>query len=127
MPFEGPLPQQESKVVQLLRAGKARLEQYGWCKGSYGDGNKSCATGALGFGYEAPRRRPRELSLAADALSIAASQIYGPLNPRFRYGIVDLNDRPNTTLPDILACYDRAIEAELARKIEFGVAGSTES
>jgi hypothetical protein len=87
------------QVADDLRAARAAIAAPGlWCKNAYKDGGRCCAIGALEVLGEAAFKRARQ------ALRHAL--------PEGFLSVVAYNDHPTTTHADILALFDRAIEAE---------------
>ena len=98
------LPAPVDPVLELLVKARAFLaSEKNWCKGSYGtnDGRR-CAHGAL---------MTDDMDLygrARDALTAALPKGCGHFMP------MGFNDAPSTAHADVLALFDRAIEARKA-------------
>jgi hypothetical protein len=99
------------ETLDVLVAARAEVEA-GWCKGWTVDhrGNV-CAFGAVetALGVSKARRRNVEIIMGnpSDALWTALPAGYATV-PRF-------NDDPHTTKADVLALFDRAINAEAVK------------
>ncbi|HAK63408.1 MAG TPA: hypothetical protein DCO82_09245 [Alphaproteobacteria bacterium] len=104
----------ERTVVETLLKARALLAEGKWCKGSYAvdrDGVECdvrgpsavawCALGAI-WKFEP------DLSRQVDVEEYLKMVI--PRAQRIFLGVPILNDAPETTLADVLALYDRAIE-----------------
>jgi hypothetical protein len=89
-------------MSEILRAGKARIEQLGWCQGdekAIFSGNKhGCCTGTA-------------LQPAGDAALDAIKFLAKANGIDMRGGIGIWNDAPERTVDDVLAAYDNAIAA----------------
>lgn len=95
-------------IAEILRAGKARLLERGWCQGDekaiFGDGK---------FGYcaaTAMEGRADDTDFTCGEFLRQANHISGSLG--------DWNDAPERTLEDVLAAYDKAIAAAEANDNE---------
>lgn len=96
------------KMSEILRAGKQRIEQFGWVQGdeaalSGERGNrKCCAATAI-----------QDSSNWVDGLPAAElfQQVVCPAS-----NISHWNDQPERTMEDVLAAYDKAIAAAEARE-----------
>lgn len=94
-----------SAVVDVLRKAKERLETYGWRKGAFIDtAGLCCAVGAVRKVTERYPYSLTDLDVRESALKVLDSVLEGRT-------IVGFNDSPHTTKEDVLALFDKAIEA----------------
>lgn len=94
-----------AEIVKVLRDAKERLETKGWCQGHFVNSEgECCAVGAVRavVGGRSPRwRHTRRGERALEVLDLVVA-------PRT---IVGFNDSPHTSKEDVLALFDKAIEA----------------
>jgi hypothetical protein len=100
-------------IVEILRAGKARLLECGWCQGDekaiFGPPDGPCCA-ATAMSRSLPKRRAPTWSIwdappfeeAVDTFKLV-NGISGPIG--------QWNDAPERTLDDVIAAYDKAIAA----------------
>ena len=99
------------ETLEQLKAGRQRLVTKGWVKGVNTHRKENCVLTALP-GYAKP--------VVPDSLLRTENALYNALPVERRrddggavVSLIRYNDAPATALDDILALYDRAIEAEM--------------
>lgn len=97
-----------SGVVALLMAARETLVVHGWTQGAYRKGNAFCAVGALAF---------NDYSASGDTVEKAKGILAKTLMVRegWALSVSSWNDTPERTKEEVLALFDEAIAAELAR------------
>jgi hypothetical protein len=104
------------KLSEILRAGKANIERYGWCQGDElaihgGHNGPCCAATAISCQYQlfVDRNSAKLGDAAIEALKKAA-------DIDLNIGIATWNDAPERTEAEVLAAYDKAITAAEAQE-----------
>lgn len=99
------------KLSEILRAGKANIDRYGWCQGDElaihgGPGGPCCAATAISQQYALFINR--DSAKLGDAAIEAIQRAAGIPE---KSSIATWNDAPERTLAEVLAAYDKAITA----------------
>lgn len=87
------------KLSEILRAGKRRIVEHGWCQGDavYLQRPKCCAaTAMMPDSFDITEKGPFMFFRKVNEIDVS---------------IGDWNDEPERTLSDVLAAYDKAIAA----------------
>lgn len=121
MPFDGSHGQ--SGDVTILLAARSRITGQGhWVKGTFKLGDGWCIVGALSAacaspGFKLPNDTERRLSRKlAKELPWTVRALGAAWYPIARLNLISYNDRPDTSHPDVLALFDRAIAKMAGRQ-----------
>lgn len=107
MPFDGKLPAKPGGIAADLIRAKEILQQKGWAhRAGRGPEGQVCAGNAI-FDVVGTRDRFRPLSEA-----------FGAANGMHAYAIGSWNDSPYRTFDQVLAAFDRAIDAALVAEAQ---------
>ena len=98
-------------TLTVLMKARAEVEK-GWCQGEYGRGGGVCMVGALYVAEGNPREKVNENDVEVGE---SYYETYDALRRAVGWNIPMWNDAPGRTQEDVLAAYDRAINAEAAK------------
>lgn len=108
MPLDALTFPSDDPVLTLLRVGRRRLVENGWCQHWPTDGDACCAGQAINYFTNMPERN---VTKSFEYLTKSLPFFERPKNKPPT--VPAYNDLPTTTLDDVLALYDRAIAARV--------------